>query len=400
MRIKYNKEVYILLSAIIFIYIWSLFLDYEVIRQLFWLTTLILIFPIITLLRGFYGLSAERSIVGKKRFFAGDDMEIKVKLKNKIYIPIFLPEIVDSLPLSYKLRHNEKNDVKAVLPLVAKEKSLKYCLYNIPRGQLLFSDINISKKDLFGFVEMKKHIKRTESVLVYPKYTIVNPESIVGIRQQCQGEKKQYKKQDTSQITGLREYQHGDKLSLVHWKASAKNNILMSKEFTPKLSRKSYLILDCFKGVGNEKDSIDLFELSVSVAASITYAFGNSNEPFSLLMNNNYRWEVDKRKPGQFLSQAMRKLAFVQKDGSVPIEVFCDKNSFRFEKGTNVIIVSESFDTKLRKVIAKLLNKKVLVKVFIIGDKKGVNLPFVKNISSLEELHKGSRRGMNVENKV
>ncbi|WP_353892985.1 DUF58 domain-containing protein [Proteinivorax hydrogeniformans] len=374
-----------MLSAIVLIYIWTLFLNHHRVEQFFWLTALICIFPMTALLRAFHGIKAERIIAKRKKLFAEDDMEVKIKVYNRIFMPTFLPEVVDSLPLIYKLKHRKHENAKGVLPFVFKERELVYKLSDLPRGQLLFGDIYLNKKDLFGLVKIKKVIKSSESILVYPKYINVSTESIVGIKNQQQGGPKQYQTNDTTQISGVREYQHGDKLSLVHWKASAKNSMLMSKEFIPSLNRRSHLILDCYKE--NENKTNEIFELCVSVAATVTNAFGNSGEPFSVMMNNAHRWEVEKKHKGQFLLEAMEKLALVRNDGNIPLATFCRYNTYRFEKGTSLIIVTTCVDEKLKKYITNLINKKVLVKIYLIGEQStDTSLPFIHPITSLEQM--------------
>ena len=62
---------------------------------------------------------------------------------------------------------------------------------------------------------------------------------------------------DTTMAVGISEYQPGDRLSWINWKASAKRSEMMMKEFEQRRSQDLLLILDCSPHMN--------FELLVSI---------------------------------------------------------------------------------------------------------------------------------------
>ncbi|MBR8646101.1 DUF58 domain-containing protein [[Brevibacterium] frigoritolerans] len=62
-------------------------------------------------------------------------------------------------------------------------------------------------------------------------------------------------------VSGVREYQPGDQLSWINWKATARTSEIMTKEFEVQKNRDVFIMLD-------EKPS-DLFEESIEMAASL-----------------------------------------------------------------------------------------------------------------------------------
>ncbi|WP_353892988.1 DUF58 domain-containing protein [Proteinivorax hydrogeniformans] len=385
-RIRY-VELIVLLFAVIGMYLWSLLLDSQIILSLFWVTCITMLLPIMALLRQLYGISVSRKILHeKKRYYTNDDIDVQIKITNRFYIPTFFPMVLDPLPKNYNRKYPKEVDQFKVFPLVIGNKKIVYTLRNVPRGPIEFRDIKLLKSDLLGFVDMEKILDLKKRILVYPKYVNLKVDSVVGNQLQQQGVYNKYMGRETSQITGVREYQRGDKLSLIHWKATARKRKLMSKEFAPYLTRKSNLILNCY----NEDDKVkydEKFELAVSVAATLVNSFGHCSQPFAMKMSNNERFYVEKRSKNQFLKEGMQKLALVQKNGQVPISAFCKANSYLFEPETMLFIVTTEIDAHFKKVINQLSAKRIFVKVFLVGaNSEYENAPYIQRVLSLNDL--------------
>jgi uncharacterized protein (DUF58 family) len=82
--------------------------------------------------------------------------------------------------------------------------------------------------------------------------------------------------QDFTTVVGIREYIEGDRLSLLHWKASAKRNQLVTKEFEQQTSKNAVLFLNGNVRKG-EKNNALLFEKLIIVSASLTHSLLKSN---------------------------------------------------------------------------------------------------------------------------
>ena len=77
--------------------------------------------------------------------------------------------------------------------------------------------------------------------------------------------------QDPTRPVGVRDYQHGDSLRHVHWKASARLQSLQVKIFEPTTTFKVALFLSVDSFTFNGSFSEDEFELGISVAASLAH---------------------------------------------------------------------------------------------------------------------------------
>lgn len=85
---------------------------------------------------------------------------------------------------------------------------------------------------------------------------------------------------ETTQINGVREYIYGDRLSRIHWNATAKTGTWKSKEFERESLPKTIVLLDRNQKAYRSKEH---FELAVSIAASLIDYGGNRDLALGLL---------------------------------------------------------------------------------------------------------------------
>lgn len=75
-----------------------------------------------------------------------------------------------------------------------------------------------------------------------------------------------HSRRETTQINGVRDYVYGDRLTRIHWNATAKTGNWKSKEFEHESVPKTMIVLD---GSAMVYAGSNQFELAVSIAASL-----------------------------------------------------------------------------------------------------------------------------------
>lgn len=399
MKIKYKKDIILLLGFLVLVYIWAGFMEEFMedspVSSLFWLGVVILVTPLITILRGWFGIRVFR-ILPEDRHYAGDSIRINIEVKNSIYIPFLWLKVIDQYPLRYMSKHDIEGGLSKPIHFLSKEsKGFNYVLDDVPRGILKWSKISVARTDLLGFVFTTKEQNLSQDILVYPKYINVDANRLLNNTDEDKGLTKLSKGKDYSHISGVREYERGDKLSLIHWKVSARRNSLMSKEFFPILNQETHIVLDCNSNSYPGEYNKD-FELAVSVAASL--AISLAKQGLVLRLNNRQREVITFKNQSYFVSKVMAKLAHTEADGNQHLERLLNHHYFNENKGITLFIITN-------KVTGNILNKlstgKVKAKIFLVGESiqwEAVNnYSFVRHVKSLDELkaHNGTRRVSN-----
>ncbi|MFD0715035.1 DUF58 domain-containing protein [Paenibacillus sp. GCM10027626] len=207
----------------------------------------------------------------------------------------------------------------------------------LERGNYHFAATVCSTQDIFGLFEHKGAFDNPAPFSVYPQIVPIRdwqqfrsggkgPYSTTAIQRSAK---------ETTQINGVREYIYGDRLSRIHWNATAKTGQWKSKEFERESLPRTIFVLDRYEaGYGNGA----AFELAVSAAASmIQFAFKRSASIGLLSAGSDGM--MPEQAPNQ-LQLIMNHLVRVQPDGQVPLYRMLRQSEGALPYGAFVVIIS------------------------------------------------------------
>jgi uncharacterized protein (DUF58 family) len=138
------------------------------------------------------------------------------------------------------------------------------------RGLIRLNDLRVALPDPLGLFQRCRRVPAPPaSLAVLPKrYPLPRFELPGSARFQPGGEATARHAGATGEFTGLRDYQPGDPLRLIHWPTWARTGKPVVKELEDTFFPRHGLILDTFPALGDDA----LFEDAVSVAASFVVA--------------------------------------------------------------------------------------------------------------------------------
>lgn len=141
-------------------------------------------------------------------------------------------EVHFSAPTPFAAVVTEATDDGLAIPADPVETTLAdttvtYRLELDERGEHAIGPTTVRARDVLGLLERRYHYPSTDEVLVFPRVHDLDGELVAGLRGLTRGAAAK----DRHEFDRLREYEHGDTLRDVHWKASAKRDDLVVKEF-------------------------------------------------------------------------------------------------------------------------------------------------------------------------
>lgn len=180
----------------------------------------------------------------KWEYFADDDITVTITIKRNHAFPLLFIIIEDGLsPNNQKSVPQHSNKMIYFLGF-QREFSFEYRMRNLPRGEHKFRNIVVRIGDLLGIIEKEKYIMIDEKILVFPLFKEYIHVPANQLLQQSIQLTKGHLQSDPSMVVGIREYQPGDRLSWINWKASAKRNGVVTKEFETGQSTDVLLVID------------------------------------------------------------------------------------------------------------------------------------------------------------
>ena len=205
--------------------------------------------------------SAERSF-SSAVLTAGEDATVKLTLTRKYpFFPLPYLVVEDHFSGEAVLGRENGSQKTIVFPWFRKVIEFDYQLRELPRGEHRFRSVTLKTGDIFGLIEKENRIPLSGNILVYPAcekispclYTMFYQEDGIPVPDKFQ--------RNMTLVSGVREYQPGDRFSWIDWKAAAKRNRMMTKEFEQEKSGDVLIVLDCTPASS--------FETMVSFAASV-----------------------------------------------------------------------------------------------------------------------------------
>ena len=245
--------------------------------------------------------SVERTMISG-RLEQGDSLRMKVTLTRKSRFPLLYTVIQESIPS--ELFAEEDQTRHFFIMGLKKQLSWHYEIPNMPRGHYQLEGIELTIADFFGWVKKKVLIPANRSIVVYPSITNLVYKPLQISRNSGAGTEHSAIVRDTTMVSGIREYQPGDRMTWIHWKTFAKTQSLQTKEFEDQQSLNVCLVLD--------ESPSELFEEQVEFCASVLTAVANQHFTMSFLSAGTKQAFFNQIQNVEQLQQALYYLAAVK----------------------------------------------------------------------------------------
>lgn len=198
-------------------------------------------------------------------FYAGDTIEAELTVKVQMVGMAPYVMLRDQL-----IRRNGETLTfeSLVIPNRNRNCVMKYKLPHLKRGFYSFGTSECAMEDVFGWFQHTGAIQVDSQFCVLPQTIRIPRWRMIDLRNQGYGRHAMIHRssKETTQINGVREYIHGDRISRIHWSATAKTGQWKSKEFERESLPSMVLVLDRTQ---RHYATEEQFELAVSVAASL-----------------------------------------------------------------------------------------------------------------------------------
>ncbi|MFL6555975.1 MAG: DUF58 domain-containing protein, partial [Bacillus sp. (in: firmicutes)] len=277
-------------------------------------------------------------------------LKVTVLLKRANSFPLFFLLIEDQLDTSLKFASQQNKPKALLLPGLKRELSYEYNIDALPRGEHLFGSFTLKVGDPLGLFEKEKRVAIQGKIVVYPAYTELLYRSFENQYDSGLTASRERVQRDTSMATGVRDYQPGDRFSWINWKASAKRNVLMTKEFEQRQSHDVFVVMDC---VPNKH-----FEPVVSFTASLVRAILKKGAQTGLLTISNERTSFPIRGGEQHLQQLFYHLAKIDAKCISPFEKVLDTDGLFMQQTVSFMLVTAQITKPLIEKASFLCQRK------------------------------------------
>lgn len=319
-------------------------------------------FAIYALALSFYPIRQLEAVrhLPKHEYTAGETMAVTLEMKRKSAFPLILLIIEDRL--SQRLETAGVKKAKTILfPGFQKGVKINYEVKNLPRGEHVIPSVRVKTGDLLGLVEKEAMLEAGERIIVYPAYEEMIYRPFKNHYDQGMTASRERVQRDTTMAIGIREYQPGDRFSWINWKATARRNDIMTKEFEQRQSHDVYIIMDC------AADS--RFEIVVSFTASMARAILRQGAQVGFLSSSAERVEFPIRGGEAQQQQIFHHLAKVEGNSKASIEKVLEAERFLSQQNFNLMLVTANLSKALIEKISFFASRKGNCAIFLMKSK-------------------------------
>ena len=317
-------------------------------------------FSLYALCLAFYPLAdftVERKLQ-KQNYHANEVLDMKVTIRRNSFFPLFFIIVEDCLPEAWNEKGYKGKNKTFLFSGFRRSFSLDFHIENLMRGEHHFQEIMILTSDPLGLIEKKKYMKTAEEILVYPAYEELILISFENHYDQGRGVSRNCFQKETSMAVGIREYQPGDRYSWINWKASARRNEMITKEFEQRQSDEVFIIMD------GEKNPY--FEIIVSFTASLGRAILRKKVPVDFLFVGEHKVSLSIQASEISEMNFFTHLAKCQDNSPVSLDVVLGTESFILHHKKPLILVTAHLSTFLIEAAHQLIARKSHVTIFLI----------------------------------
>jgi uncharacterized protein (DUF58 family) len=319
-------------------------------------------FALLSLAVSFYPLKdlEVTRVLTKTDYHAGESIKISLQIKRKYRFPLFYLVIEDLLP--EKLRYSQPltRPKMILVPGFRKVLSFDYEIQHLPRGEHLFQDIRLKTGDLLGLIEKEVLVECSNQILVYPAYTEMIYRPLENHYDQGMTASRERVQRDTSIAIGVREYQPGDRFSWINWKATAKRNDIMTKEFEQRQSHDVLVVTDCHPDAR--------FELVVSFTASIVRAILRKGAQVGLTSYGAERNSFAIRGGDAQQHQLFYHLAKLEDNSQLTLDRALEIEGFLTQQNASILIVTAQLTKSLLEKVSFLSKRKGTIVIFLLKE--------------------------------
>ncbi|HJT78756.1 MAG TPA: DUF58 domain-containing protein [Gemmataceae bacterium] len=220
----------------------------------------------------------------------GDRVAVEVTVENRgrLMLPWVLLE--DLLPGAALGGRSPRLGVKGKRLLMrvlgaGKQAVVRYKIECKLRGYYQVGPLLLESGDLFGLHRRYRVVTQPHFLLVYPKVVPLQGYDLASRRPIGDVRLTHRLYEDPTRIGGVRQYQAGDPLNRIHWRATARAGTLHSKVYEPSTLAGSTILLDLHRAGYPKRGEPQRSELAVTAAASLANAVYELGQQVGLVSN-------------------------------------------------------------------------------------------------------------------
>jgi uncharacterized protein (DUF58 family) len=237
------------------------------------------------------------------------------------------------------------------------------------RGSYTLVGFRVESSFPFGLLRARRIISAPRSLLVYPRFTPLSYLRLpTGRRYPPGGVALASELGESFEYLGNREYRDGDNVRDIDWRATARVQRPIVREWVEEYMLRVAVILDTHVPPRANEERRDAFEHAVSLAAAVSDYMARQDYLVDLFAAGPNLYHLTAGRSLAYLDQILDILACVEANPAEPFDVIEPQIAELLSRISTVICVLLDWNDARRAFIERLRQYGVAVKVIIVSD--------------------------------
>lgn len=285
------------------------------------------------------------------RAFIGEDVPVRLEVRNRGLLPLVWLRLHDSLPVELAT----KGPFNRVVTLGPQGHAVfEYKLFTRKRGCYSLGPLVASSGDVFGMAGDHRLEQVPEYFTVYPRIILLPHLKLPSRSPMGSMRHHQPLYEDPTRVLNKRDYVSGDSLRRVDWKATAVAGRLQVKQYEPSITLETAIFLNLNLTEYPLRARIDATELAIVTAASVAnwvvakkQSVGLNTNGFDPL-NQMQRFNPLPIRKGQgHLMRILDHLARIEAGEGLPFQEIIGRECVHLPWGATLLLITGSADETL-----------------------------------------------------
>jgi uncharacterized protein (DUF58 family) len=306
-----------------------------------------------------FGLSYTRRL-SETRAFLGETVELTLEVRNRKFLPVTWLQIIDvfpgSLPMGNPAGNLEQIRINRTTNLgeftsfwsagMFGRLTRRFTVHCTQRGYHTYGPALLSTGDAFGMFGRRGRRRAQQRLIIYPRLYSVAELGLPAKNPFGARAAEARLVEDPLRTAGIRDWQPADGLKRVHWKATARHQVLLSRIYEHSQEPQMQIFLNVATLERHWLGHIpELMERAISVAGSLAALCAEQRLPVGLIANGYLPGSDQPLRllPGRSPDQLMRILELLAATtgfAAQPIEELLLHESPRLPWGATLLVVT------------------------------------------------------------
>lgn len=161
------------------------------------------------------------------------------------------------------------------------------------RGNARFTAVRFLITSPMKFLKIQRIVELTTDVRIYPNFATVSKYMLMANENRLGqlGIRQLRRRGEGLEFHQLREYQKGDNLSRIDWKATARARKLISREYQDERDQRIVFLMDCGRRMLSKDGNLSHFDYSLNAILLTTYIALRQGDALGLMtFSGEHRW--------------------------------------------------------------------------------------------------------------